>query len=176
MNRTLFTLAAVAVLTGTAAAQDPYGDYNRARAYAHFANSTAAVKSFSSLDAARVTGYDTPFESARFYQSPGYYREVASARLGRSVYADPGTVSGVITTRYPYFGDAVRSYYDEGLSYPGMPSSGAPFALDADLRYPGMPGTDFRYAGYPRVPAGPLTAPAYVPPYTPALTTTPYGR
>ena len=162
MNRKILTLAAVAslVFAETTSAQNPYADYNRARAYAHFANSTAPVKSFSSIDAARTWGYDTPFESVRFTQSPGYYHELASNRYGQSYYSDPGAVSGVVVPRYLYPSEAVRNYYDPGQGYLITPP------------------VDYRFNGYPQPTVGLMTAPGANFPVAPvpAIPGYPYQR
>jgi len=56
------------------------------------------VKTFSSFSAGRTWGYDAPFESGRFYQSPGYYHERVSPR-GHEQYGVPPRVEGVIERR-----------------------------------------------------------------------------
>ncbi len=165
MNRILITLAALAFLAlpGATSAQDPYADYNRARAYAHYANSLAPVKTFSSLDAARVTGYDTPFESVRYYQSPGYYREETSVRYGRSYFSDPGTVSGVIVPRYLNLGEPGLGYYDPSPVYPGVLSADTHFG--AYPRSPAVLTPNYGYGTRPVLSTGPAMYPQSYYPY-----------
>ena len=84
-----------------ARAQYPYyymPNYTRDRAYRHYLTSPARVKTFSSSEAGRAWGYDTPFESGRFYQTPGYYREQTS-QYGRERYEIPPQVGGTVITR-----------------------------------------------------------------------------
>jgi hypothetical protein len=95
----LLTLGfAGALFTSPAQAQDPYADYNRARAYQQYLNSPARVRTFSSLQSGRVWGYDTPLESGRFWVTPGYYHEQTSP-LGREFYAVPARPGGIVVRR-----------------------------------------------------------------------------
>lgn len=71
--RTLLALLGVALVAGSASAQDPYGGISPA--YRQFLTSPYSFRTYSYLGSARSWGYDTPFESARFYQTPGYYHE-----------------------------------------------------------------------------------------------------
>jgi hypothetical protein len=93
-------LIALVLLAVPAAAQDPYADYNRNRAYAHYLNSQSPVKTYSSLQPGRAWGYETPWESTQYRQSPGYYRE-ESTPWGHTVYDRPPVVSRYVEQRFP---------------------------------------------------------------------------
>ncbi len=100
--KTILTLSAAMLAGGlfaaSAPAQQPYPADNLDPAYRHFLTSRSRVRSFSSLGAGRSWGYDTPLESARFWQTPGYYREQISPR-GHERYAVPPRVGGYVERR-----------------------------------------------------------------------------
>ena len=83
-----------------ARAQGPYAEYNRQRAYKHFLTSPYTDKSFSSLTSPRQWGYETPWESGYFQQSPGLYRERVSPR-GHERLVVPSRVEGYVVPRPP---------------------------------------------------------------------------
>ena len=66
-------LMGIALVAGSVSAQDPYQDLSPA--YRHFLTSPYSFRTYSSMGSARSWGYDTPFESGRFEQTPGYYHE-----------------------------------------------------------------------------------------------------
>jgi hypothetical protein len=80
------------------AQDDPLAEYNRARAYRHFLNSQAPVKSISSYRSGSTWGYDTPLESGRFYRTPGYYYEYVSP-YERETFEVPQYQGGVVIRR-----------------------------------------------------------------------------
>ena len=86
------------LLAARAAAQDPYADYNRERAYRHFLTSPYSFRTYSDLGSGRSWGYDTPVESGRFWQTPGYYHEEVSP-YGTWNYEIPPRVEGYIVPR-----------------------------------------------------------------------------
>ncbi len=99
----VFVVVAAATLTlglqaGRAAAQDPYAENNRQRAYRHFLTSPSPYRTFSSMQNGRVWGYDTPLESGRYWRTPGYYREEITP-YGRSRYALPPRIEGYTVRR-----------------------------------------------------------------------------
>jgi hypothetical protein len=98
MKRQLLALAGLALLATGAWAQDPYADPNVSPAYRHFLTSPYSYRTYSYLGSGRSWGYNTPFESGRFYQAPGYYHEEISPRGGWS-YAIVPRVEGYVTPR-----------------------------------------------------------------------------
>src|SRR5262249_42438849 len=72
----LLALAGALAIVGPAAAQDPYAEYNRSRAYQHYLSSNAPVRSYSGSVPGLAWRYDTPWESERYYRSPSYYGEL----------------------------------------------------------------------------------------------------
>ena len=94
----LLTITAALLLAPCASAQDPYADYNAARAYRHFLNSPSSLRTYSSYRAGHVWGYDTPLEAGRFWQTPSYYHERISWS-GREVYGVPPAEGGYIVRR-----------------------------------------------------------------------------
>jgi hypothetical protein len=96
---TLLALAFTATLAASAvSAQDPYADYNRARAYRHYLTSPYSFRTYSDLQSGRTWSYDTPLESGRFWQTPGYYHEEISP-TGRWSAAVPPRVEGYVVAR-----------------------------------------------------------------------------
>jgi hypothetical protein len=87
-----------ALTTPPAQAQDPWADYNTARAYHHYLTSPYTVKAYSALDSGRAWGYDTPLESGRFWRTPGYYHEMVTP-YGREVYGVPSWTGGYVVPR-----------------------------------------------------------------------------
>jgi hypothetical protein len=65
-----------ALAGGPAAAQDPLAEYNRARAYSHFLNSNAPVRSYYGAVPGAEWEYVTPWDYTRSYRSPTYRREL----------------------------------------------------------------------------------------------------
>jgi len=122
--KTILALSAAvfagALLASPAAAQQPYPADNLDPAYRHFLMSRSRVKSFSSLGTGRSWGYDTPLESARYWQTPGYYREQVSPR-GHERFVDPPRVGGYVERR-------------PVVVYP--PVVGAPYPLPYPYPYP----------------------------------------
>jgi hypothetical protein len=100
MKRILIPLLALGLLAVPALAQDPIADYNRARAYSHYQNSPYPFRTYSDLIPGRSWGYDTPWQSGRFTQTPGYYREETSP-FGRFSTVLPSEVRGLIVPRVP---------------------------------------------------------------------------
>ena len=98
MKRQLLAMAGLAMVAAAAYAQDPYTDPYISPAYRHFLTSPYSFRTYSNLGSARSWGYDTPFESGRFYQSPGYYHEEISPR-GRWSYEVPPRIEGYIVPR-----------------------------------------------------------------------------
>ena len=98
MKRRLLVLAALALFAAEVRAQDPYTDPTISPAYRHFLTSPYSFRKYSYLGSGRSWGYDTPVESGRFYQTPGYYHEEISPR-GRWSYAVPPRVEGYVTPR-----------------------------------------------------------------------------
>src|SRR5690349_20434315 len=89
---------ALGLWPGRAAAEDPYAEYNRQRAYRHFLTSPSPYRTFSSYQNGRAWGYDTPFESGRYWQTPGYYHERITP-YGRGSSAVPPRVEGYTVRR-----------------------------------------------------------------------------
>jgi hypothetical protein len=89
---------ALGLQAGRGAAQDPYAEYNRQRAYRHFLTSPSPYRTFSSMQNGQVWGYDTPLESARYWRTPGYYHERITP-FGRSSYAVPPRIVGYTVRR-----------------------------------------------------------------------------
>lgn len=83
---------------GRAEAEDPLAEYNRQRAYRHFLTSPSPYRTYSDLGSGRAWGYDTPLESGRYWQTPGYYHERITP-YGRSSYAVPPRVEGYTVRR-----------------------------------------------------------------------------
>ena len=95
---TAITLFLAGLCAAPAPAQGPYADYNRDRAYRHFLYSQSPHRTFSSLGTGAAWGYETPFESAYFWRTPGYYREEISP-YGRGVYEVPPQEGGYVAPR-----------------------------------------------------------------------------
>jgi hypothetical protein len=98
---TLVSLVALlvgAVVADPAQAQGPYASFNRERAYQHFLNSPARVRTFSSMQSGQVWGYDTPLVSSWNWVTPGYYHEMISP-YGRQAYAIPQQAGNTTTVR-----------------------------------------------------------------------------
>ena len=91
-------LLAGALLAPQAHAQDPYVVYDVSPAYRHFLTSPYSYRTYSNLGSGRSWGYDTPFESGRFYQTPGYYHEEISP-YARWSYQVPPRVEGYVVPR-----------------------------------------------------------------------------
>jgi hypothetical protein len=92
-------LLMLATLAGRpCAAQDPLRDYNRARAYSHFLNSNAPVRSYSGIQPGAAWEAATPWEDVRYYRSPYYYRELITP-YGRQVDQGPQRIVTEILPR-----------------------------------------------------------------------------
>jgi hypothetical protein len=92
-------ISAAAVMAASAGAQEPYPDYVLpGRLYHYYLTSPYSFRTYSSLGSARAWSYDTPYESGRFYQPPGYYHEEISpaGRWGSGIVPP---VEGQITRR-----------------------------------------------------------------------------
>lgn len=113
MSRIITPALALAVLAGAASAQSP-ADYNRARAYRHYLNSPSPFKTYTDLQVGRSWGYDTPWESARYWRTPGYYYEEASPR-GRWADGVTPRVGGYVVPNLPLHYPPYPAYPD----YPG---------------------------------------------------------
>jgi len=117
----IFTAAGLAgaLLASPAAAQGPQPDYVLpGRLYHYYQTSPYSFKTYSSLGSARAWGYDTPDESGRFYQPPGYYHEETTP-YGRWGHAVVPPVEGQIMHRpvlaYP---PAWAAPYPNSYPYP----------------------------------------------------------
>jgi hypothetical protein len=98
MKQHLLAMTAFALFVAGAQAQDPYTDPNISPAYRHFLTSPYSFRTYSHIGSGRSWGYDSPFESSRFYQTPGYYHEEISPH-GRWSYEVPSRVEGYVRPR-----------------------------------------------------------------------------
>jgi hypothetical protein len=111
MRYHLFTLslavfAPVALASGSAAAQDPYAEYNRMRAYRHFLTSPSPVRTYSGQIPGSSYDYVTPYGSAHFLQPPGYLHQRISPR-GFESYALVPPIRGYVVTPVPFASPAL---------------------------------------------------------------------
>ena len=99
MQHILLAGLAGAVLSASAWAQEPPPDYVLpGRLYHYYLTSPYSYRTYSSLGSARAWGYDTPYESGRFYEPPGYYHEETTPS-GRWSHAVIPPVEGRIIHR-----------------------------------------------------------------------------
>jgi hypothetical protein len=143
----LFTLALaafalVALASGPTAAQDPYADYNRMRAYRHFLISPSPVRTYSGPIPGSSYNHVTPYGSAHFWRPPGYLHQRISPR-GFESYALVPPTRGYIVTPVPFASPTLRWMTP-------LPPPGPGEALPAPVPDEGEP--TYPYDGGPRNP------------------------
>jgi hypothetical protein len=82
-------LLAGGLVSGRAIAQDPYAEYNRARAYRYFLTSPYRTRTYSGTIPGYATNFSTPLEYGTAWRAPGYWHERISPR-GHEGYIIPG--------------------------------------------------------------------------------------
>jgi hypothetical protein len=82
-------LLAGSLAAGSAAAQDPYAEYNLARAYHHFMTSPYRTRTWSGTVPGYAAPFSTPLEYGTAWRAPGYLHVRISPR-GSEGYFIPG--------------------------------------------------------------------------------------
>ncbi len=90
-SRQMLTVALFAgsLAAGPAAAQDPYAEYNLARAYRHFITSPYRTRTWSGTVPGYAAGFSNPLEYGTVWRAPGYVHMRISPR-GSEGYFIPG--------------------------------------------------------------------------------------
>jgi hypothetical protein len=112
-------LLAGGLTAAQAAAQDPYAEYNRARAYRHFLTSPYRTRSYSGTIPGYVESFSAPQEYAAVWRSAGFLHERISPR-GHEGYFIPGQ-EGITVLRPVGFFLPSYALYPPPWSFPRLP-------------------------------------------------------
>src|SRR3954469_4703397 len=85
-------------LCGEAKAQDPYADYNRARAYHLFLTSRSPYRTYSGATPGYMRRYSTPYAYGEDWQAPTYHHERITP-YGYERYVAPPARGGYVAPR-----------------------------------------------------------------------------
>jgi hypothetical protein len=112
-------LLASGLAAGQAAAQDPYAEYNRARAYRHFLTSPYRTRTYSGTIPGYVGSFATPQEYGTVWRTAGFLHERISPR-GHEGYFIPGQ-EGMTVIRPAVFYLPPPTFYPPPWSFPRLP-------------------------------------------------------